>query len=559
MLLMSNSAGSAVQVSLNRYFQQLRDQPDNQTRESSSRMQLKRARDVRSTCPDLKSLLRAAAVHSAEKKMSTTQVPGPIPFNLIQATASVLRRIMKQCFYFVIAICIAVPPLPLTVAADLHERKPNIIYVMLDDSGYGDFSAFGSQYVKTPVFDRLCAEGIKFTNHYSGSAVCAPTRCVLMTGLHTGHCRRRDNTAKAFIKELSQKNGRPLVFLEDEDVTVAESLQQAGYYTAGIGKWGLGNPGSAGTPEKQGFDYWYGYLDQVHTHDHFPKEIWDAGEMVPVPGNSQGKKETYIPYEQESKALRVISEHHDRPFFLYLALTPPHGKYIIPANDPAFAMYDGIPGGSQVQHYAAMITRADQTVGKVIDLLKELNIDDNTIVFYTSDNSPNPPFVKAIDSGAGLRGNKRLLYEGGICAAMAVRWPGKIKEASSSEFIWDMRDVFPTLCDLAEIEPPSHLDGMSVLPTLLGKQQQSQTMHYWEIHSPFQQAVRFGDWKGIRFGTEEPLELYNLKLDRSETENVAATTPEVTHKLETFLDAARSESVYFPAKAKRAGRRKKNE
>ena len=169
-------------------------------------------------------------------------------------------------------------------------RQPNIIYLMLDDAGYGDFGAFGSPYVKTPNFDRLCAEGMTFTNHYSGSAVCAPTRCVLMTGLHTGHCRRRDNTAKALTQELSKKNGRPLVFLEDGDVTVAEAFHDAGYFTAGVGKWGLGNPGSAGVPEKQGFDYWYGYLDQVHAHDHFPDEIWDGGKMVAVPGNKKRKR-----------------------------------------------------------------------------------------------------------------------------------------------------------------------------------------------------------------------------------------------------------------------------
>ena len=441
--------------------------------------------------------------------------------------------------------------------AETSDRKPNIIYVMLDDAGYGDFSAFGSPHVKTPSFDRICSEGMKFTDHYSGSAVCAPTRCVLMTGLHTGHCRRRDNTAKALVQELSATNGRPLVFLEDDDVTVAESLHSAGYYTAGVGKWGLGNPGSTGVPEKQGFDYWYGYLDQVQPHDHFPDEIWDGGKMVSLPGNKGGKKETYIPYEQEAKALQLIREHRNEPFFLYLAVTPPHGAYIIPTDDPAFAMYEGIPGGTQVQHYAAMVTRTDQTIGKVMDLLKELGIDDDTIVFYTSDNGPNPPFAKAIDSAGGLRGVKRMLYEGGIRAAMGVRWPGHIPAGKESDFVWDMRDVFPTLCDLAGTEIPNHLDGMSVVPTLMGKTQRPRQMHYWEIHSPFQQAVRFGDWKAIRFGTEEPLELYDLNKDRREKQNVAKSNPATVRKIEAFLDSARTDSPYFPAKAKRVVRRKK--
>ncbi len=437
--------------------------------------------------------------------------------------------------------------------------KPNIIYVMLDDAGYGDFGAFGSPHVRTPTFDRLCAEGIKFTDHYSGSAVCAPTRCVLMTGKHTGHCRRRDNTAKAMIDELSAKNGRPLVFLEEDDITVAEALKSAGYFTAGIGKWGLGNPGSSGVPEKQGFDYWYGYLDQVHAHDHFPEEIWDGGKMVPVSGNENSNKGTYIPYEQERKTLELIREHHEKPFFLYLAVTPPHGKYVIPTNDPTFAMYEGIPGGDEVRHYAAMITRIDQTVGKVLDLLEELNIDDKTVVFYTSDNGPNAAFAKAINSSGGLRGTKRQLYEGGIRAAMAVRWPGQIAAGRTSDLIWDMRDVFPTLCELAEASQPDGLDGTSVVPTLLGARQTLREMHYWEIHSPFQQAARYGKWKGVRFGTKEPLELYDLDVDIAEAHNVADRNPEVVSELTDFLNSARIESVYFPAVEYRANKnRKKN-
>ena len=376
-----------------------------------------------------------------------------------------------------------------------------------------------------------------------------------MTGKHTGHCRRRDNTAKALVKELSAQNGRPLVFLEDEDVTVAEALKSAGYFTAGVGKWGLGNPGSAGVPEKQGFDYWYGYLDQVHAHDHFPAEIWDGGKMAALPQNNSGNQATYIPYEQEKKALQIIRDHRDEPFFLYLAVTPPHGKYIIPKSDPALALYEGIPGGEQVRNYAAMITRTDQTVGKVLDLLDELGIDDDTIVFYTSDNGPNAPFAKAIGSSGGLRGTKRQLYEGGIRAAMAVRWPAKIAQGVTSDFIWDMRDVFPTLCELAGARKPAGLDGVSVLPTLLGQNQKQREMHYWEIHSPFQQAVRFGNWKAIRYGTKEPLELYDLENDVAEQHDVSASHAAVVSRLESFLDRSRTESKYFPAVEYRAKKR----
>ncbi len=430
-------------------------------------------------------------------------------------------------------------------------ERPNIIYVMLDDAGYGDFGAFGSEVVKTPNFDRMCREGLRFTDHYSGSCVCAPTRCVLMTGLHTGHCRRRDNAAKAFQKELSATNVRPLVFLENEDVTVAESLKATGYVTGGIGKWGLGNPGFDGAPENQGFDYWYGYLDQVHAHDHFPAEIWDGGKMVAIPENANGKKGVYIPYQQEAKTLDFIRDHQKEDFFLYLALTPPHGKYEIPTDDPAFAMYEELGKGDDkniVRHYAAMITRADQTVGKVMSLLKELEIDEKTIVFYTSDNGPNRPFVRPLNSAGGLRGIKRDLFEGGIRAAMVARWPGKIPAGETSDFIWDMRDFFPTACDIAGVDPPEGLDGMSVMPTLMGQSQQGRAMHYWEFHSPFQQSVRMGNWKGIRFGTEEPIMLFDLSEDRAETNDVAAQHADVVAKMEQHMTSEHVESKYFPAK-----------
>tara|TARA_R110002049_G_scaffold72490_6_gene187440 strand:- start:146200 stop:147768 length:1569 start_codon:yes stop_codon:yes gene_type:complete len=438
----------------------------------------------------------------------------------------------------------------LTVAA--QARRPNIIYVMLDDAGYGDFGAFGSPHVKTPTFDRLCREGMKFTNHYSGSCVCAPTRCVLMTGLHTGHARRRDNTAQALIKELSATNGRALVFLENEDVTVAEALKAAGYVTGGIGKWGLGNPGFDGVPENQGFDYWYGYLDQVHAHDHFPPEIWDGGKMVKIPENENGNQGVYIPYRQEEKTLEFIRENKDKEFFLYLAVTPPHGKYIIPTDDPAFAQYDHLADAGNdkskktIQHYAAMITRTDQTIGKMMQLLKSLDLDEDTIVFYTSDNGPNNQFIKPLNSAAGLRGTKRDLFEGGIRAAMAVRWPGHVPAGKTSDFIWDMRDFFPTACELANAEAPDHLDGMSVVPTLMGKSQQGRQMHYWEFYSPFQQSVRMGPWKGIRFGTEEPIMLFNLDQDRSETTDIAAQHPEIVAQMESHMTASHAESKYFP-------------
>jgi arylsulfatase A-like enzyme len=437
------------------------------------------------------------------------------------------------------------------------DDRPNIIYVMLDDAGYGDFAAFGSKHIQTPHFDRMCREGTKFTQHYSGSAVCAPTRCVLMTGLDTGHCRRRGNTAAAHQADFK---GRPLVPLKDGDITVAEALKKAGYVTGGIGKWGLGNPGTGGEPERQGFDHWYGYIDQVHAHDHFTNFLYEDGRRIPLPGNTGGKKKTYVHDLLEAKTDEFVRRYKDKPFFLYLAYTLPHGKYVIPHDDPAYKPYADKSWSQQVRNYAAMVTRADSSVGKLLALLKELEIDDNTIVFYTSDNGPNPPFVKLLDSAGGLRGIKRRLTEGGIRAAMTVRWPGKVPTGKTSEFIWGMRDVFPTVCELAKAKAPENLSGMSVVPTLLGKPQDPHPHLYWEFHSPFQQAVRKGKWKALRFGTKERVELYDLDADFGEKKNVAATHPAVAAELAKIMDTARVESRYWPARehrAKKKPRRKK--
>ncbi len=426
-------------------------------------------------------------------------------------------------------------------------KKPNIIYIMLDDAGYGDFGAFGSTEVLTPAMDKLTDDGIKFTNHYSGSAVCAPTRCVLMTGMHTGHARRRDNQAKA-NRQLADHKQRGLVFLQKEDVTVAQVLQNDGYVTGGIGKWGVGNAGSDGQPDKKGFDHWYGYLDQVHAHDHFTDHIWKDGKMIDIPGNKKEARGVYLHDLFENETMDFIKNNKDKPFFLYLAYTLPHGKYEIPHEDPSYEFYKDKQWTQRVKNYAAMITRCDRTVGKMMELLKELEIDENTIVFYTSDNGPNPPFVKPLNSAGGLRGTKRLLYEGGIRAAMSVRWPGKVAAGNMSEFQWDMRDVFPTLCDLAGIEAPQNLDGISVLPTILSQKQTQRDHLYWEFHSPFQQAVRMGDWKGIRFGTMEPVELYNLAKDFSESKNVASKHSDIVEKMIEIMNNSRTESPFWPTK-----------
>ena len=454
-----------------------------------------------------------------------------------------IKLLTGPLLFIIIALCTA----PFSAAAeDQLPKKPNVIYIMLDDAGYGDFGAFGSQHMKTPVFDRMCAEGTRFTNHYSGSAVCAPTRCVLMTGLHTGHCRRRDNTATANQQDFLP--GRPLVFLNDEDVTVAEALKTAGYVTGGIGKWGIGNPGSSGSPDKQGFDHFYGYLDQVHAHSYYPNWLWRNGERQELPGNKDGKRQTYTHDLFEQDTLDFIRKNKDGPFFLYLPYTLPHGKYEIPADAPEVETYKQKNWPQQIKNYAAMITRADRTVGKILSLLDQLQLDDNTIVFYTSDNGPNKPMRKPLGSGGPFRGTKRQLYEGGLRAAMVARWPGKIASAQTSDFVWDMRDVFPTLCDLAGAATPKNLDGISVLPTLLGKPQQQREHLYWEIHHPFHQAVRMGNWKGLRFGTKKPIKLYDLSVDQAEANNIATKHADVVKRIAAIMDASHTPSRYYPAK-----------
>ena len=433
--------------------------------------------------------------------------------------------------------------IPAAVEAQI---KPNIIYVMLDDAGYGDFGTFGSKEVLTPTMDHMATEGIKFTDHYSGSSVCAPTRCVLMTGMHTGHARRRDNQAKA-NKHLADNKERGLVFLQKEDVTVAQVLQKEGYVTGGIGKWGIGNPGTEGQPDKKGFDHWYGYLDQVHAHDHFTDHIWKDVAIIDVPENKNGEKEVYMHDHFEKETMQFIEDNKQGPFFLYLAYTLPHGKYEIPHEDPAYEFYKDKSWTQQVKNYAAMITKADRTVGKMIELLKKLEIDDNTIVFYTSDNGPNKPFVKPLNSAGGLRGMKRSLYEGGIRAGMVVRWPEKVPEGVVSNFQWGMRDVFPTLCDIANTAAPGNLDGVSVLPAILGSDQKNRKHLYWEYHSPFQQAVRMEDWKAIRFGTKEDIELYDLSKDSSESNNIASKHPEIIKEVNEIMNTSRTESPFWPA------------
>ena len=412
--------------------------------------------------------------------------------------------------------------------------RPNIIYILLDDAGIGDFSAYGCKYGVTPNIDRLATEGMKFTRAYSGSAVCAPSRMVLMTGQHTGHILRRANQSKI-----------GLLALPAGQTTVARLLQNAGYATGGFGKWGLGNPETTGVAEKQGFDVFFGYYDQKHAHNHYTDYLIRNSVKVPIQQSGKHTWADYAPTRIANETLNFIEQNKDRPFFCYAAWTPPHGDYVIPEN-PVFA---GKAWPEEIKSYAAMVALADRDVGRVMQKLKDLGIDDRTLVIFSSDNGANPEFIEPLGSTGGLRGHKRMLYEGGTRAPLIVRWPGKIQPGTTSDLLTAFVDFLPTAAELSGLPAPKGIDGHSIVPTLLGKGQQPQHESlYFEIYEPyFQQAVRLGDWKGYRLGTKAPLELYDLKADPVEKQNIAAAHPDIVRKIEAIMKAEHSPSPYYDA------------
>jgi arylsulfatase A-like enzyme len=443
---------------------------------------------------------------------------------------------MKSYQVLPLLIMLALAPLSALLRAVPSEPpvKPNIIYILLDDAGIGDFSAYGCKYGVTPNIDRLATEGMKFTRAYSGSAVCAPSRMVLMTGQHTGHILRRANQSKI-----------GLLALPAGQTTVARMLQNAGYATGGFGKWGLGNPETTGVAEKQGFDVFFGYYDQKHAHNHYTDYLIRNSVKVPIQQSGKHTWADYAPTRIANETLSFIEQNKDRPFFCYAAWTPPHGDYVIP-EDPVFS---GKPWPEEIKNYAAMVALADRDVGRVMQKLKDLGIDDRTLVIFSSDNGANPEFIEPLGSTGGLRGHKRMLYEGGTRTPLIVRWPGKIQPGTTSDLLTAFVDFLPTAAELSGLPAPKGIDGHSIVPTLLGKGQQ--TRHeslYFEIYEPyFQQAVRTGDWKGYRLGTKAPLELYDLKADPAEKQNIAAAHPDIVRKIEAIMKAEHSPSPYYDA------------
>ena len=448
--------------------------------------------------------------------------------------------------------------------ANSPETRPNIIWILADDLGYGDLGSYGQEQIQTPHLDRMAEEGMRFTEAYAGFTVCAPSRSVLMTGQHTGHTRVR-------------RNGSP--GLLDQDVTVAELLRDSGYATALVGKWGLGMEDSPGAPWKQGFDHFYGYLSQRHAHNYYPEFLMRMGERVPlrnvvVPANRpnalSGVATQRIDYSHDllmDDALQWIEGNAGSPFFLYLALTIPHANNEAGSRDgggnpglenvaadigehrerTGMEVPDAGPYGDQdwpgpQKGTAAMITRMDAGIGELFGLLGKLGLDEGTVVFFSSDNGPhaeggNDPFF--FDSNGPLQGYKRSLHDGGIRVPMIVRWPGRIPPGTVSDLPWYFADFLPTAAELVGFDPPEGIDGQSVLPELLGRDPSiGDRFLYWGGTPGNAEAVRWGRWKAVRESPDAPLELFDLELDLGEETDRAADNTQVVSAILEFLDSA---------------------
>ncbi|WP_422348548.1 arylsulfatase [Flagellimonas sp.] len=444
-------------------------------------------------------------------------------------------------------------------------KTPNIIYILADDLGYGDLSFTGQQHFNTPNIDKLARDGMFFTQHYSGSTVCAPSRSALMTGQHTGHTFIRGN------KEVRPEGQHPL---ESETITVAELLQQHGYATGAFGKWGLGYPGSEGDPNNQGFDEFYGYNCQRIGHNYYPYHMWHNQEKQLLEGNKNSDTNTYGPEIIHERALAFLEANKDRNFFMYYPSVIPHAELAAPESYMSkfrekFAPeneYKGIDDGEHYKNggygsqkephaaFAAMVNLLDYQVGEIREKVEALGIAENTIIIFTSDNGPHmeggadPDFF---DSNAHLKGYKRDLYEGGIRVPMIAYWPNKIKAGTTSTHISAFWDFLPTVHELLQLDSTEHTDGISFLPELLGKEQPKHDHLYWEfLERGGRQAVRLDQWKGVRYNMSQnpdaPVELYNLTTDEGETQDVSAEHPEIVQKIVEIMRAEHNPSGVFP-------------
>ena len=431
-------------------------------------------------------------------------------------------------------------------AAESAPAKPNIIFILSDDVAQGDLGCYGQKLIQTPNLDRMAGEGTRYTQAYCGTTVCAPSRTSLMTGLHMGHSPVRAN------REIGTEGQMPL---PAGTFTVAQLLKSAGYSTACIGKWGMGMFDTTGSPLKLGFDHFYGYNCQRHAHSYFPKFLYNDDKRFELPGNDGNEKITGkgAIYAQDliaDETLKWVRAQQDKPFFLYYSVTLPHGTFQI--NDQG--LYKDKPWTEQEKNYAAMVTRLDSDVGRLLTLLKELKLDEKTLVMLAGDNGSSFPPDSALgkrfnQASNGLRGFKRELYEGGLRNAGIARWPGVVPAARVSDEPWAFWDFLPTCAELSGAKIPANCkpDGFSLVSYLKGGAAPQREYFYWELHegTPLQ-ALRWGDWKAVRNGPSKPVEIYNLKTDAAESNNLAAAMPELVAKAEAMMKSARVDDPNWP-------------
>jgi arylsulfatase A-like enzyme len=461
---------------------------------------------------------------------------------------------MKKIFIILLSVLV------LSGCTTVEEQvKHNIIYIMADDLGFNEVGCYGQDSIQTPNIDKMASEGMKFSQHYAGAPVCAPARSVLMTGLHTGHTPSRGN------KEVDPYGQFPL---PEEAITVAELLKNAGYNTAMYGKWGLGVEHTSGDPNLQGFDDFYGYYCQVHAHNSFPEYLYHNGEKVKLNnevtylpkdhwtrglGSYATKKIDYSNDDFFERAIEFIKKNYDTPFFLYVPVTMPHDNGEAPVGEryesPTQQPYENMDWSFEKKSRAAAITRMDNQIGLILNTLKEADIQNNTLVIFTSDNGCDR--TQLFNGGGALRGMKRDVYEGGIRVPFIAWWPGSIQAGSQTDHISAFWDFLPTACDIAGVEVNMKTDGISYLPTLLGKPQPAHEYLYWEFHElGKKQAVRKGNWKAVRLDVfENPdalLEIYNLDSDPGELNNIAGQHPEIVSDMEQIMHEAHQPDKNWP-------------
>ena len=447
---------------------------------------------------------------------------------------------MKTIIRFCAIACLLC--LPSFSTAD-DAPRPNIIFIMADDLGYGDLGCYGQKLIRTPNIDGLAAEGVRFTQAYAGGPVCASSRAVLMTGLHSGHAPARDNVPHY------------KTYLQDGDDTIAEVLKEAGYHTGGVGKWSLGDAGTKGRATNQGFDTWFGYLNQDHAHYYYTEYLDDDEGRLDLRGNRESRKHYShnLLTERALKFIREMRETH-QPFFLYAAYTLPHfsskdeDKHGLAV--PTTAPYSDRDWDERSKKYAAMIHTLDRDVGRIVDLVDDIGIRKNTVVIFTSDNGGHPNVAQRFNTSGPLRGFKRELSEGGIRVPFVARWPGTIPASRTSDQVIAFQDMLPTFAELAGCQLSVHVDGVSVNKALHGdpidKPHEYLYWDYGHCRLRYDQAVRWKHWKGIRLGLHGAIQLYDLNSDLGEQRDLAPQHPEVLQRIETIMKTATRPSDRYP-------------